>query len=324
MFLSQHDQWVVVNVAADAIDVATDYPRRDLGDLAGLRDSIAELGLLAPIVVSTEMELRFGLRRLVACRDLLGWRTVPVIVTDAFDEPLTAALAARDENERRKGFTPSEAVVVADQVAALVAPLAGEREKAGVKLAEAEAEVGYGRRLGVIQGGQADPVATWPQGSSKTREVAASATGYSATTLRRASRLLALAKDEGLPEPVREQVQEQVARMDATGQVNGPLRKAQEAIADYGTERPADEPAKTASDEAADEPVRRAWQEAATATAAMAKALDSAQQALTSSALAETVVEDADLDQVEHAAQQALTMVRQLRRERAGLVAVDS
>jgi ParB family transcriptional regulator, chromosome partitioning protein len=53
--------------------------RRDLGDIGGLAESIADIGLLQPIVVNEDGLLLAGARRLAACKHL-GWETVPVIV----------------------------------------------------------------------------------------------------------------------------------------------------------------------------------------------------------------------------------------------------
>ncbi len=47
--------------------------RRDLGDVAGLAASIAEVGLLHPIVVTPDKRLIAGERRIEACRVLLGF-----------------------------------------------------------------------------------------------------------------------------------------------------------------------------------------------------------------------------------------------------------
>ena len=51
--------------------------RRDMGDLKGLADSIATVGLLQPIGVTETNELVFGERRLRACRDILKLRNIP-------------------------------------------------------------------------------------------------------------------------------------------------------------------------------------------------------------------------------------------------------
>ena len=55
--------------------------RKDLGDLEALARSIADLGLLHPIVVNQRGELLAGQRRLEACR-LLGWTEVPVNIME--------------------------------------------------------------------------------------------------------------------------------------------------------------------------------------------------------------------------------------------------
>ena len=53
--------------------------RKDMGDIAGLADSIKAIGLLHPIVITPAKKLLAGLRRLEACR-LLGWIEIPVTV----------------------------------------------------------------------------------------------------------------------------------------------------------------------------------------------------------------------------------------------------
>ena len=44
--------------------------RRDLGDIAGMADSVREVGLLQPILVNTDFQLISGIRRLEAHRHL--------------------------------------------------------------------------------------------------------------------------------------------------------------------------------------------------------------------------------------------------------------
>lgn len=63
---------MTVSLPFDGIIVGFRY-RKDLGDLRPLADSIAEVGLLHPIVVTAEGLLIAGQRRLEACR-LLGWK----------------------------------------------------------------------------------------------------------------------------------------------------------------------------------------------------------------------------------------------------------
>src|SRR6266705_803613 len=66
----------------DQIQVGFRY-RRELGDVRALADSIAEVGLLHPIVVTPEGRLIAGQRRLEACR-LLAWAEVPVTIVDLY------------------------------------------------------------------------------------------------------------------------------------------------------------------------------------------------------------------------------------------------
>jgi ParB-like nuclease domain len=63
-----------------AIEVGERH-RRDLGDIPALARSIAEVGLLHPIVVRSDGVLIAGERRLAACKSL-GWETVPVTSID--------------------------------------------------------------------------------------------------------------------------------------------------------------------------------------------------------------------------------------------------
>jgi ParB-like nuclease domain len=53
--------------------------RLDLGDIAGLAESIEDIGLLHPITVDEQGRLLAGARRLAACKRL-GWKDIPVNV----------------------------------------------------------------------------------------------------------------------------------------------------------------------------------------------------------------------------------------------------
>src|SRR6516165_9967558 len=77
--------------------------RKDIGDLDGLAASMAELGLLQPIVVRPDGKLIAGERRLRAAKQL-GWTEIPINVVD-----LGAVVRGEfAENVCRKDFTPSE------------------------------------------------------------------------------------------------------------------------------------------------------------------------------------------------------------------------
>ena len=66
--------------AVNAIVVGTRH-RKDMGDIASLAASMAELGLLQPIVIRPDGRLIAGERRLRAAK-LLGWTAFPVTVVD--------------------------------------------------------------------------------------------------------------------------------------------------------------------------------------------------------------------------------------------------
>ena len=92
-----------ITVNIDQIQIGFRY-RKDLGDLRSLADSIAEVGLLHPVVVTPEGRLIAGQRRLESCR-LLGWTDIPVTVVDLYQ----AARGEAHENFVRKDLLPSEA-----------------------------------------------------------------------------------------------------------------------------------------------------------------------------------------------------------------------
>jgi ParB/RepB/Spo0J family partition protein len=81
--------------------------RKDLGDIEPLARSIAEIGLLHPVVVTPDGLLIAGERRLAACK-WLGWADVPVTVVNL--EAVVRGESA--ENALRKDFTPTEAEAI--------------------------------------------------------------------------------------------------------------------------------------------------------------------------------------------------------------------
>jgi ParB/RepB/Spo0J family partition protein len=58
--------------------------REEMGDVAGLAESIKRHGLLQPIVVDGDLNLVAGGRRLRACQ-LLGWDKIEARVTGAVE-----------------------------------------------------------------------------------------------------------------------------------------------------------------------------------------------------------------------------------------------
>lgn len=80
--------------------------REELGDIKGLAESIAQYGLLHPIVVDEHKNLVAGGRRLTACKEL-GWTEVPVTFLGELSEKELREIEL-EENLRRKDLTEYE------------------------------------------------------------------------------------------------------------------------------------------------------------------------------------------------------------------------
>src|SRR6267142_2184307 len=106
----------------DAIQIGFRY-RKELGDLRTLAQSIGEVGLLHPVVVTPEGRLIAGQRRLEACR-LLGWTDIAVTVVDLYQ----AARGEAHENVVRKDLLPSEIVALKRAIEPLERREARERQ----------------------------------------------------------------------------------------------------------------------------------------------------------------------------------------------------
>ena len=86
--------------------IQTNRTRADLGELGALAESIRRHGLLQPIVIDANNELRCGSRRLAAVK-LLCWKEVPIVRLE-YLSPLEQLEIELDENSRRKDFTWQE------------------------------------------------------------------------------------------------------------------------------------------------------------------------------------------------------------------------
>jgi len=192
------------SVSIDDIKVADRF-RKDTGDLASLKNSIERLGLLHPLVVTEDLQLISGERRITALRDL-GWDQVPVNVMSDLDTAARLLEAERDENVERLDMAPTEKAALAAKLKPLEAAEAKERERAG----------------------KANPPSKLGGGSSgETRDRIAKAVGWSKNTLANAEEVVAAVGD---PDPAVARVgREAVAEMDATGKVSPAARKVREA-----------------------------------------------------------------------------------------------
>jgi ParB family chromosome partitioning protein len=109
----------------DSIKVGTRH-RKVLGNVKELADSIAQFGLLHPIVITSHDDLIAGQRRLEAVK-LLGWHNVPVRIIN-LDSILDGEAA---ENAQRKNLLPSEVGALARALLERETAKAQDRQRAG-------------------------------------------------------------------------------------------------------------------------------------------------------------------------------------------------
>lgn len=168
--------------------------RKDIGDLTSLIESISEIGLLHPVVVTPDNKLIAGARRLQACKKL-GWKKIPVRVVD-LDQIVEGEFS---ENTCRKDFTLSEVAAIAKRLRPIVEKRAHERRIGGLK-----------------RGGNGRPVGkTLPNGEKgKSRDVIARYVGISGTQLEKIEAIVEASEDNP------EKYGYLKERMDQSGKVN--------------------------------------------------------------------------------------------------------
>jgi len=165
--------------------VIGDRFRHDMGDVDALAESIVDIGLLHPIVVTPDNKLIAGRRRLEAFK-LLGLVDIPATVVDLQE----IARGEFAENEIRKDFTWSERCAIADALEPKERDAAKEREQVSRNRSG---------KLPAPKGQALDKVAT--------------AVGASRHTLEKAREIYE-SGDESL-----------IAEMDRTDKVTGPYRE---------------------------------------------------------------------------------------------------
>jgi N6-adenosine-specific RNA methylase IME4 len=167
--------------------------RRDLGDIDGLAGSIAELGLLQPVVVRPDGTLIAGERRLRAAMRL-GWTDISVNVVDIH----AIVRGEYAENTFRQAFTLSEAVAI----------------KRSLEPVEREAAK---QRQGARTDQHPEKFSTGSQG--RALDKIAKATGMHRTTLAKAEAVV----DAAAAEPAK--FGKLLADMDRTGRANGVFKR---------------------------------------------------------------------------------------------------
>jgi len=173
--------------------------RKDMGDLDALARSIAEVGLLHPVVVTPDGTLIAGERRLTACRQL-GWAEIPVTVVD-LDSVVRGEFA---ENSARKDFTLSESVAIKRALESSEREAAKERQRQHGNTAPGRNTVG---NLPTVKGRALDRVAQ--------------VVGKGRRTLEKAEQVVAAAEAEP------ERFGKLLADMDRTGRAHGPYKRLQ-------------------------------------------------------------------------------------------------
>lgn len=103
--------------------------RHNLGDVNGLADSMTRYGQLQPIVVTPELELLAGARRLAAAK-ALKWEEMDVVIID-LQWPEDRVAIEWVENEHRKSLSWSERVAAMRVMMPEVVEAALERKRAG-------------------------------------------------------------------------------------------------------------------------------------------------------------------------------------------------
>lgn len=199
-------------VAIHDIIVGERY-RKDLGDLGPLKQSIAEIGLLHPVVVDGDHRLLVGGRRLEACKQL-GMLTIPAIVAESLSDLRRRVVAERDENVCREPFRPSEMVALGRMIEEFQRPIAEAAHAAGVK---------DGGRPPKNSGGTSPRVSKPRDESKRTSSVAAAACGVDRRTYEKAKAVAEAAAESP------KEFGDLVELMDRTGKVNkaySELRKA--------------------------------------------------------------------------------------------------
>jgi ParB family chromosome partitioning protein len=191
--------------------VAGSRYRHDMGDIAGLAASIADVGLLQPIVVTPTGTLVAGERRLAAVRSL-GLEDIDVHVVDNLDDASALLRAERDENTCRKPFTPTEEHALYEALLALEKP----NHPTGRPAADSKPQ-----KVSGVSGSD----------SPAKRAAAEAATGKPGRykSLDKVGEVKAIATDETKPEPVRKLAEDALADMDASGRVDGAYQRVKDA-----------------------------------------------------------------------------------------------
>ncbi|MFT4051588.1 MAG: ParB N-terminal domain-containing protein [Microbacterium sp.] len=194
-------------VQIDAIRIE-DRARREYRGIDSLAASIDSVGLLHPPVVTTDLRLIAGGRRLEALR-VLGWEMVPVTMIDSLSGASLLLQAESDENTEREPLTLSEASDLARKIEGVLKPLAAARQSPGRPQKNAA-------KFAAIK-------------EVRPREVAAKAAGVSHETIRKVRHVQEVIESDTTPAPVREIAVSALREMNATGKADAGHKKVTQA-----------------------------------------------------------------------------------------------
>lgn len=188
-------------------------------DIRELASSMHEIGLLHPIVVTSDYVLVAGLRRLVAAKKL-GWAEIDARVVKSCDEAINALQAERDENTCRVPFAPSEMHALARAIEEIERPKAANRKAA--TQAKPGNDLAAKDKTKTDGNGGAESAPPKKQGENgKSREKVAEAVGVGRTKLKQIKEVVEAAEAD----PANADL---VEEMDATGKVDPVHRKLKE------------------------------------------------------------------------------------------------
>jgi Domain of unknown function (DUF4326)/ParB-like nuclease domain len=189
-----------------------DRHRTNHGDLSDLVDSMRQLGQLQPIVVTPDLRLIAGERRLTAARSL-GWAEIEAKIAHDITDAAALLRAERDENTCRKAFTPTEEHSLYEALLAL-------------QMAVTDGQYSAKGKPSHFDGTAAGP-------SGRVRESVAEIVSGSAgryKTLDKIGQIKRIANEEGRSERVRQVAAEALTEMDRTGNISGPHMRVQLAV----------------------------------------------------------------------------------------------
>jgi ParB-like chromosome segregation protein Spo0J len=191
-------------VRIEDIDVSGRF-RTHLGNVDELAASIADVGLMHPPVVTPDLKLVAGARRLAAMKRL-GWTETEVRFADNLDDALSLLKAERDENICRAEMPPLDRINLGKAIEAVEKPKAQERQISQLKQGEEQPRAG-----------------NFPEREKgETRDRVGEAVGWSGKTYQKAAAVAEAAEED--PETFGELAQ----KMNTTGKVDGAYREVKQ------------------------------------------------------------------------------------------------